>query len=99
MEDRLFSLYQTLHGTLAHRNKDYSQALDLLTRGFVRAQSSYPWVPEMLYLIGECYRIKDDPNAARNVWTELTTLYPESQAALRGNAALKKLPAPQTAEI
>ena len=99
MEDRLFSLYQTLHGTLAHRNEDYSQALDLLTRGFVCAQSSYPWVPEMLYLIGECYRIKEDPKAARNVWTELTRLYPESPAALRGSAALKKLPAPQTAEI
>ncbi|MFT4900972.1 MAG: tetratricopeptide (TPR) repeat protein [Lentimonas sp.] len=98
MEDRLFSLYQLLHGTLAHRQQDYPTALDQLTRGFVRAQPSYPWVSEMLYLIGECYNLQNDPEAARSVWTELTILYPDSSFSTRAKTSLEQLPQPQTAE-
>lgn len=39
--DRLFSLYKLLQGSLEHKKQNYGQALDLLTRGFVRAQTSY----------------------------------------------------------
>lgn len=95
IDNQLFSMYKLLHGTLAHRKENYKEALDLLTRGFVRAQASYPWVPEMLYLIGECYRIEKDTEAARSVWTELTTLYPDSPPALRGKTALENLPKPE----
>ena len=78
IEDKIFSLYQLLIGARAHRDKDYSKALDLLTRGFVRAQTSYSWVPEKLFLIGDCYLQIGDSIAAKNVWKELTILYPNS---------------------
>ena len=96
-EDRLFSLYKLLQGSREHRNKQYSEALDVLTRGFVRAQTSYVWVPEMLYLIGDCYARAEDPTAARNVWSEITALYPESPWAKRATESLSKLPKPQPA--
>lgn len=95
--DRLFSLYKLLQGSREHRNKQYDDALDVLTRGFVRAQTSYVWVPEMLYLIGDCYARAEDPTAARNVWSEITALYPESPWAKRAAESLSKLPKPQPA--
>ncbi len=93
--DRLFSLYKLLQGSREHRNKKYGDALDVLTRGFVRAQTSYVWVPEMLYLIGDCYARANDPTAARNVWSEITALYPESPWAKRAAESLGKLPKPK----
>ena len=95
--DRLFSLYKLLQGSREHRNKKYGKALDVLTRGFVRAQTSYVWVPEMLYLIGDCYKQAGDPTAARNVWSEITVLYPDSPWATRAAESLSKLPKPQPA--
>lgn len=76
--DRLFSLYKLLEGSRAYREENYEKALDILTRGLVRAQTSYSWVPEMLYLIGDCYARAKDSVAAKNVWQEITLLYPES---------------------
>lgn len=93
--DRLFSLYKLLQGSREHRNNQYNQALDVLTRGFVRAQTSYVWVPEMLYLIGDCYKQAGDPTAARNVWFEITVLYPDSPWATRAAESLSKLPKPE----
>ena len=93
-EDRLFSLYKLLQGSREHRNEQYGKALDVLTRGFVRAQASYAWVPEMLYLIGDCYSRSDDNLAARNVWTEIVILYPESPYAEQAESSLAQLPAP-----
>jgi tetratricopeptide (TPR) repeat protein len=94
--DRLFSLYKLLQGSRDHRNKDYRSALDVLTRGFVRAQTSYIWVPEMLFLIGDCYAQSEDLVAARNVWSEITVLYPDSPWAERAAESLGKLPEPQS---
>jgi tetratricopeptide (TPR) repeat protein len=91
-EDRLFSLYKLLEGSREHRNGNYGDALDLLTRGFVRAQTSYVWVPEMLYLIGDCYEKAETPLAARNVWTEIVILYPESPWATKAQDSLLLLP-------
>lgn len=96
-KDRLFSLYKLLQGSREHRNKNYGNALDVLTRGFVRAQTSYVWVPEMLYLIGDCYARAEDPTAARNVWSEITVLYPDSPWAKRAAKSLSTLPKPQPA--
>lgn len=93
--DRLFSLYKLLQGSRAHSKEDYGTALDLLTRGFVKAQTSYTWVPEMLYLIGDCYARAKDPVAARNVWTEIVVLYPETPWAKSAETALTKLPKPE----
>jgi len=90
-KDRLFSLYQLLLGSRAHSAKDYSKALDMLTRGFVRAQTSYVWVPEMLFLIGDCYAKIEDNTAAHNVWTEIATLYPSSPWAARAEQSLEQL--------
>ena len=67
INDRLYSLYKLLQGSRDHRNENYTRALDVLTRGFVRAQTSYVWVPEMLYLIGDCYARAKIPRPARNV--------------------------------
>lgn len=92
--DRLFSLYKLLQGSREHRNKNYANALDVLTRGFVRAQTSYVWVPEMLYLIGDCYARAEDPTAARNVWSEITVLYPDSPWSKRAAESLSKLQKP-----
>lgn len=92
MKDRLFSLYKLLHGSLAYRQEDYGKALDLLTRGFVRAQTSYQWVPEMLFMIGDCYARSNDLVAARNVWTEIVILYPDSPWAGRAETSLSELP-------
>ncbi|MGZ0654137.1 tetratricopeptide repeat protein [Coraliomargarita sp. W4R72] len=97
-QDRLFSLYKLLQGSRAHNEKDYGKALDLLTRGFVRAQTSYVWVPEMLYLIGDCYARSEDHLAARNVWTEIIILYPESPWAKNAETSLAQLPKPQQPE-
>lgn len=94
-EERLFSLYKLLEGSREHRKENYGQALDLLTRGFVRAQTSYVWVPEMLYLIGDCYDKAGDPLAARNVWTEIVVLYPDSPWAKRAESSLARLPKPE----
>lgn len=94
-KDQLFSLYKLLQGSREYRQKNYAQALDLLTRGFVRAQTSYIWVPEMLYLIGDCYARSKDLAAARNVWTEVTMLYPESPWAPRAETSLAQLPKPE----
>lgn len=97
--ERLFSLYKLLQGSRAHRGENYGQALDVLTRGFVRAQTSYVWVPEMLYLIGDCYARSEDKLAARNVWTEIAILYPESPWAKSAESSLAQLSqAPQTTE-
>jgi tetratricopeptide (TPR) repeat protein len=93
--ERLFSLYKLLQGSRAHRGGNYGQALDVLTRGFVRAQTSYDWVPEMLYLIGDCYARSEDKLAARNVWTEIAILYPESPWAKSAESSLAQLPEPE----
>lgn len=93
--ERLFSLYKLLQGSRAHRGENYGQALDVLTRGFVRAQTSYDWVPEMLYLIGDCYARSEDKLAARNVWTEIAILYPESPWAKSAESSLAQLPEPE----
>lgn len=90
-KDRLFSLYQLLLGSRAYRESNYTYALDVLTRGFVRAQASYAWVPEMLFLIGDCYLKANDPEAARNVWMEVVTLYPDSPWAQRAQESLESL--------
>lgn len=90
-KERLFSLYKLLQGSKAHREKKYAESLDVLTRGFVRAQTSYAWVPEMLYLIGDCYSHSEDNVAARNVWTEIVILYPSSPWAASAQASLNKL--------
>lgn len=97
-QERLFSLYKLLEGSLEYRKENYSDALDTLTRGFVRAQTSYSWVPEMLYLVGDCYNRSGEAEAARNVWTEISILYPDSPWAPRANAALAKLPTAPAAE-
>ena len=94
-KDRLFSLYKLLQGSKAHREGDYAEALDVLTRGFVRAQTSYVWVPEMLFLIGDCYSRSEDNFAARNVWTEIVILYPQSPWARRAQKSLDQLPKPE----
>lgn len=90
--DKLFSLYKLLYGSRMHRLEKYGEALDTLTRGFVRAQTSYSWVPEMLYLIGDCYLRADDPVAAKNVWLEIVALYPDSPWSNRTQQALEALP-------
>ena len=91
-KDELFSLYKLLEGSREYRKENYSEALDTLTRGFVRAQTSYSWVPEMLFLIGDCYQRAGDNLAARNVWTEVSILYPDVPWASRANESLTKLP-------
>lgn len=96
-DERLFSLYKLLVGSREYRTDNPRKALDVLTRGFVRAQSSYSWVPEMLFLIGDCYRLADDPKAARNAWTEVSVLYPNSPWSTRAEASLKDLPPPDQA--
>lgn len=91
-KERLFSLYKLLQGSLEYRKGNYGVALDTLTRGFVRAQTSYNWVPEMLYLVGDCYQRSGEAETARNVWTEISILYPDSPWAPRADDALAKLP-------
>lgn len=77
-EDPLFSLFKLLQGSREYHKENYDRALDILTRGFVRTQTAYTWVPEMLYLIGDCYAKNEYSSAARNVWIEITVLYPDS---------------------
>ena len=96
-DEELFSLYKLLEGSREYRGEKYADAIDLLTRGFVRAQTSYSWVPEMLYLIGDCYARAEDSTAARNVWTEIVILYPDSpwsKSATSSLAELKNLEQP-----
>lgn len=95
-DDYLFSLYKLLQGSREYHNQNYKYALDVLTRGFVRAQTAYTWVPEMLYLIGDCYAKNESPNAARNVWMEITVLYPDSPWAVNAKESLNRLPPPES---
>jgi thioredoxin-like negative regulator of GroEL len=90
--ERSYSLYKLLQGSRDHRKENYKNALDVLTRGFVRAQTSYVWVPEMLYLIGDCYAKTEAPMSARNVWSEIKILYPDSPWAKNAADAIEKLP-------
>ena len=92
-KEKQFSLYKLLQGSNEYRRGNFDLALDTLTRGFVRAQTSYSWVPEMMFLIGDCYRHSGDITAARNVWTEITILYPDVPWADRSNESLAQLPA------
>ncbi|MEM7790740.1 MAG: hypothetical protein AAF546_05000 [Verrucomicrobiota bacterium] len=92
--NRYFSLYKLLEGSRLYRADQYGRALDILTRGFVRARTSYDWIPEMLFLIGDCYAKADDNSAAGNVWEEIATLYPSSPWAERAQESLEKLPKP-----
>ena len=92
---RLFSLYMLLKGSRQHSTGNYRLALDVLTRGFVRAQASYDWVPEMLYLIGDCYARSAENTAARNVWSEVVILYPDSPWASPAESSLAELPKPE----
>lgn len=94
-EEELFSLYKLLEGSREYRSDQHAKALDLLTRGFVRAQTSYTWVPEMLYLIGDCYARSEDHAAARNVWTEIVILYPDSPWAKSATSSLAELSSPE----
>ncbi|MGC6455364.1 MAG: tetratricopeptide repeat protein [Coraliomargaritaceae bacterium] len=94
--EELFSLFKLLEGSRAYREGDYASALDTLTRGFVRAQTSYSWVPEMLYRIGDCYARAEDSVAARNVWSEITLLYPDSNWYQPASEAMNALPQPET---
>lgn len=91
-DSRLFSLYKLLEGSLLYQEGSYSEALDLFTRGFVRASTSYSWVPEMLYYIGDCYVRSEEPTAARNVWNEVVLLYPDSSWAGRAREGMSALP-------
>jgi tetratricopeptide (TPR) repeat protein len=93
--EKLFSLYKLLRGSRLHRLERYGEALDTLTRGFVRARTSYSWVPEMQYLIGDCYNRAEDPVAARNVWLEVVALYPRSPWAERTRSSLDALASQQ----
>ena len=97
-EEELFSLYKLLEGSREHYRGNYDRALDVLTRGFVRAQTAYTWVPEMLYLIGDCYAKNEHPTAARNVWTEVIVLYPDSLWAVNTAKSLEQLPPPSETE-
>lgn len=90
LENPLFSLFKLLQGSREYHKENYDQALDVLTRGFVRTQTDYTWVPEMLYLIGDCYAKNEYLNAARNVWTEITVLYPDSLWAQNANESLDR---------
>lgn len=91
-DERTYSLYQLLIGSNEHSQEKYEAALDRLTRGYVRAQTSHSWVPEMLFLIGDCYEQVDFPVPARNAWTELTILYPDSPWAKQAESSLASLP-------
>ncbi|NBB78422.1 MAG: hypothetical protein GVY36_03105 [Verrucomicrobia bacterium] len=93
---RTYSLYQLLIGSSEHGQEQYEAALDRLTRGYVRAQTSFGWVPEMLYLIGDCYERVNSAGPARSAWTELTILYPESPWARRAESSLASLPEPNS---
>jgi tetratricopeptide (TPR) repeat protein len=93
-EKRTYSLYQLLIGSREHSQEQYESALDRLTRGYVRAQTSFNWVPEMLYLIGDCYERINSPAPARSAWTELTILYPDSPWALQAESSLSLLSVP-----
>ena len=90
LENPLFSLFKLLQGSREYHKENYDQALDVLTRGFVRTQTDYTWVPEMLYLIGDCYAKNEYLNAARNVWTEITVLYPDSLWAENATESLDR---------
>jgi TolA-binding protein len=46
----------------------------------------------MLYLIGDCYVQAEDTIAAKNVWSEITVLYPNSPWATRAAESLSQLP-------
>ena len=94
-ENPLFSLFKLLQGSREYHRENYDRALDLLTRGFVRTQTAYTWVPEMLYLIGDCYAKNEYLSAARNVWTEITVLYPDSLWAKNATESLGRLPLPK----
>jgi len=90
-----FSLYQLLTGSLEYRRQQYAVALDILTKGFVRSEPSFSWMPEMLFMIGDCYRQAEQFTAARNVWNEIIILYPNSPWANRAEASMTELPAPK----
>ncbi|MFP4166128.1 MAG: tetratricopeptide repeat protein [Opitutales bacterium] len=85
---RYFSLYKLLQGTFYYKKEQYRDALDNMTRGFVRAHTASAWVPEMLYFIGDCYRQLNNRNAAKNVWKEATVLYPDSPWAEKAETEL-----------
>lgn len=90
-DQNLFSLYQLLQGSKLHQQGHHTQALDTLTHGYVHATSDQNWLPEMLYLIGDCYAQIKQTAAAQNTWQELTTLHPKSPWAERVTNRLQTL--------
>jgi len=94
-DHRLFSLYKLLQGSRLHRLGEYAEALDTLSRGFVKGESANPWIPEMLFLIGDCYARTEAHTAARNVWKEITLLYRDSPWAEKAEERIAELPESQ----
>lgn len=89
-KDKNFPLYQLVNGSIAHQAKQYNEALDLLSKGFVYSQSSDEWVPEMLYTMGDCYLKTGNRMGAQNVWLEITQLYKNTPWFSRAQYALNK---------
>ena len=94
-----FSLYQLLKGSLQYQQGNFGEALDMLTKGFVRAQPSYGWMAELLFLIGDCYRQAERFEAARSAWRDIILLYPNSPWAERARGSLPSLPSPKTTNL
>lgn len=85
-----FPLYKLVDGTNAYQTEKYHEALDHLSMGFVYSQSSDEWVPEMLYVMGDCYLKTGNSIGARNVWREITQLYKNTPWFSRAQYALNK---------
>ena len=89
-KDKNFPLYQLVNGSIAHQDKQYNEALDQLSKGFVYSQSSDEWVPEMLYIMGDCYFKTGNRVGAQNIWLEITQLYENTPWFSRAQNALNK---------
>ncbi len=78
---RLFSLRLLLEASIAFEMGDRLGALDLASLAFVDAENTFPWIPDLLLLLGRAYRSQGSLTGAGNVWDELIQLYPDTPQA------------------
>lgn len=87
----IFGLYQLLSGYNLYSEKEYAKALDIFSRGLVYAHSVDPWIPEISYYIGNCYRALGKVPAARSAYEEIARLWPTNPWAERAKLANEEM--------
>lgn len=89
--DPVFSLKSMIKGILLESDKKTSDALDAYGEGIVYGDTSYAWMPELLFKTAKAYKAIKKPETANEIFEQIILLYP--------NDKFSKLSAPEIVPI